>query len=104
MDIGTLFHKGNASFSYLAVTGTATLDVTNNFVVATANSFTINLPTAVGITGRTFFIKNNGTGVITIDANGSEKIDGELTIELSQRYSSVIIFSDGANWLIGARN
>jgi len=73
--------------------------VTNQVINCTANSFTVTLPTAVGITGKSFTIKNSGTGVITIDADGTETIDGSLTQSLNQYHSRTVI-SDGTNWII----
>jgi hypothetical protein len=65
-----------------------------------ANSFTVTLPTAVGIAGKQYCIKNSGTGVITIDANGLQTIDGALNFFLSTQYESIWIISDGANWKV----
>lgn len=63
-------------------------------------TFTINLVTASGNTGKVFQIKNIGTGVCTIDASSTQTIDGELTQVLSTQYSSITIISNGSNWLI----
>lgn len=62
--------------------------------------FTLTLPTAIGRTGKVFYIKNINFAAVTIDGNGSETIDGETTLVLSQKNQSVIISSDGANWVI----
>jgi len=76
-----------------------TLDGSDNVVNCTANTFTVTLPTAVGFTGE-YIIKNSGTGVITVDGNASETIDGALTVVLAVQYSSVTIRSNGTNWII----
>jgi hypothetical protein len=57
------------------------------------------LPTAVGITGREYSIKNTGTGTITVDGATTETIDGELTQELLQ-WHNMTIMSNGTNWII----
>jgi hypothetical protein len=93
------FIKGSVINSYVAVSSTHTATNTNYFINCTANTFTVNLPTAVGIQGRSYVIKNSGAGVITLDANGTETIDGNLTITLNQ-YDSYTVVSDGANWII----
>ena len=85
---------------YRAITALRTLDTTDYFIDCTANTFTVTLPTAVGITGREYVIKNSGTGVITIDGNGTETIDGALTQVLGTQYDFYRITSDGANWKI----
>jgi len=93
------FIKGAQVNSYISANGTITLNDANYLVNCTANTFTVNLPTAVGIQGREYVVKNSGTGVITIDPNGTETIDGNTTITLIQ-YESVTLVSNGANWII----
>lgn len=81
-------------------TGAYTIDNTDCVVNCTANTFTVTLPTAVGIEGQYFIIKNSGTGVITIDGDGSETIDGQGNKTLAVQYESMTVMSDGANWLV----
>lgn len=77
------------------------VDMTTDCVInCTANTFTVTLPTAVGIEGQYFIIKNSGTGVITIDGDGSETIDGAGNKTLSVQYESMTVVSDGANWIV----
>lgn len=76
-----------------------TLTADDSSIECTANSFTITLPTAVGIDGKIYTIKNTGTGVITIDANGTETIDNELTQTITQ-WDSITLQSNGINWII----
>jgi hypothetical protein len=93
--------KANASFTlpYRAITALRTLDATDYTVDCTANSFTVTLPTAVGITGRIYQINNSGTGTITVDANGTETINGDLTQTLSQ-HEQITVQSTGSNWIL----
>ena len=67
--------------------------------VNSSSNVTINLPSAIGIQGKIYDIKNSGTGVVTVDANGSETIDGQLTKTLNQ-YGNLFVQSNGANWII----
>jgi hypothetical protein len=92
-------NTASLSLPYLAITAVRTLDATDYTVNCTANTFTVTLPTAVGIQGRIYNIKNTGTGVITVDGAGSETIDGNLTITLSQ-YDNLTIQSTNAGWII----
>jgi hypothetical protein len=71
-----------------------------DYVINCSGTLMIMLPTAVGITGKVYIIKNSGTGVVTISGDGSETIDGSSTKSLSIQYSSCTILSDGANWII----
>ena len=90
---------GGVINGYTAVSSTYTVDLTDYIINCTANTFTVNLPTAVGYNGLTFVIKNSGSGVITVDPSGSQTIDGSTTRTLIQ-YESIKIVSDGSNWII----
>jgi len=91
--------SGSITMNYSAITSNYTLTA-NDYTVGCSNTITINLPTAVGIRGRVYNIKNIGVGVITIDANGTETIDGALTQTLNTQYLSYTLQSDGSNWII----
>jgi len=65
-----------------------------------STAVTINLPTAVGITGMKYQIKRLGTANVTIDGNSSETIDGLTTLILYNQNTSVTIVSDNSNWVI----
>ena len=60
---------------------------------------TITLPTSVGSEGRDFVIKNTSGGNITLDADGTETIDGSLT-QVFGSMTAITVLSDNANWLI----
>lgn len=97
------------SFSYSSTQGTTynlvqksanyTALVTDYYIEATANTFTVTLPTAVDIAGQTFIIKNSGSGIVTVDGDGSETIDGQTDWQL-QQYDALTVTSNGSNWLI----
>lgn len=80
-----------------------------NLVAVTTSSTdrTMTLP-AAATAGNGFeiaFIKvDTGTGAVIIDGSGAETIEGDTTIKLFGQYDSVIIRSDGSNWLIVAAN
>jgi hypothetical protein len=88
------------SSDYVAKSGAYVVGAGDFMIDCVANSFTVTLPTAVGIAGKQYCIKNSGTGVITIDANGLQTIDGALNFFLSTQYESIWIISDGANWKV----
>jgi len=83
-------YEVTATFGYLFV-----------FCDCESNSITINLPTAVDNLAKITIKKTDGTAnTVTIDANESEYIDGDLTRVLSNNYESITIISDGGFWRI----
>lgn len=68
-----------------------------------AGAFTVTLPVAatVGAGFRVTLMKtNNANNAVTIDGNGGELINGQITIALVIQYEFVTLMCDGANWLI----
>ena len=96
---GVMKNIGAIELPYVAKTATYVITAADYTINCTANTFTVTLPTAVGCAGRIYNIKNSGTGVITVDANGTETIDGELTQTLNQ-YDNMQIQSTNTNWII----
>jgi hypothetical protein len=83
------------------VTKTASYTLTEKDDIVLCNgTFTVTLPTAGSCKRRVYYIKNIGSGEITIDGAGSETIDGETTQSISHQYKSLTIISDGSNWHI----
>jgi hypothetical protein len=101
---GRHLYGGSIELPYVAKTGTYTIGANDHTVDCTANTFTVTLPTAVGITGRIYNIKNSGAGVITVDGAGTETIDGALTVTVpagsTGNKPNLQIQSTGANWII----
>jgi hypothetical protein len=95
-----------ATTNQMAIT-TQTVDYTptgSDYTIVCNNSaaMAVNLPTAVGISGRIYVIKKiSGAALdVTVDAAGTETIDGNLTQILTIQYSRITIQSDGTNWII----
>ena len=65
-----------------------------------ATTRTATLPAASTVTGKIYHIKkvDSGAGLVTIDGNGSETIDGDLAPDITAQYESFTIVSDGSNW------
>lgn len=68
-------------------------------VVLGNGTLTVTLPAASLITKK-ITIKNIGTGVVTIDGDGSETIDGQLTHEITEQHHSRTLISNGSGWFI----
>lgn len=69
---------------------------------ATGVPVTVNLPTAVGRSGKRFTIKkvDATTAAVTWDFYGSETADGSTSIAMTAQWDYRTIESDGSNWLI----
>lgn len=74
-------------------------------VTTAASTITATLPTATtgdASTGRvvTIMKADAGAGSVTIDADGSEEINGSTTVSLSSQYSYRTLVSDGTEWFV----
>jgi branched-subunit amino acid transport protein len=97
---GALTTAGRIS-KLVTVTSNYTILGSDEIISANATSpINIYLPTAVGIAGRTYTIKNINTGSVTLRPSSSQNIDGSNTYELTNRYSFVKVISNGSNWLV----
>lgn len=80
---------------------------TNQYAIVcdcTSEAITVNLPAAADAdaTRKVFVIKkvDSSANAVTIDANGTETIDGSETYTLSNQWDTVTVLSDGTQWLI----
>lgn len=83
------------------VTKTAnyTATVNDDVIIFNGTSLTASLPSATG-TGQVFTIKNINSSDLTVDANASETIDGELTQPVSQWSAIKIVDYGTGTWAI----
>ena len=91
-----------SSVTTFTATGTAAATDFLILVDASTASFTLNLATAVGITGKIYVIKKivEGVNTVTVDAAGTETIDGATTQALVADDSFITVISDGDEWHI----
>ena len=63
---------------------------------------TATLPAVAGNTGRLYYLikTDAGTGVVVIDGNGAETINGVETITLAGQWSVVLLECNGSSWEI----
>lgn len=80
-------------------TGAYVITSTDFTVECTSGTFTVTLPTAVGINGRIYVVKNSGAGTITLAADGAETIDGSATQPIASG-ASIMVQSNNSNWII----
>jgi hypothetical protein len=71
-----------------------------------SSSLTATLPTAVGISGKTFLIKkiDSGSGIVTVATTSSQMIDGDASYILGNQWQFLKVFSDGSNWQVAGKN
>jgi hypothetical protein len=87
-------------------TGVYTVVNTDRMTIidCTSGTFTLTLTAAATLgNGFNYTVRNSGTGVVTVDANASETIDGLLTITLQQG-QAMSMFCDGSNWKTQSTN
>jgi len=86
------------------ISANATLANDTTLVNTASTTITVTLPTAVGIAGKMYTIKdkvgNASVRNITINTTSSQTIDGLLTYIITNAYESVTIISDGTSWFI----
>ena len=102
--VGSIIDAGSFSAKVTSTTTALTLTSSHYTILcnATAAAFTITLPTAVGISGRTYNIKKTDSSgnAVLIDGNAAETIDGDLTKSLNLQNESITIQTDGSNWYV----
>lgn len=89
---------------YVSKATSYSIGATDNIIEVTATGQTMTLPTALGISGKTYTIKLTASGSSTIATTSSQTIDGSTTYSLSAQYKYVTVVSNGAGWLIIANN
>lgn len=84
---------GNSPYTVLDTDGVIVCDTQNG-------SITVNIP-AVSATSRLLcFKKIHANNTVTIDGNGSEKIDGATTYSLTANDEFVQIINDATEWFV----
>lgn len=94
---------GGYSAAVTTKTVSYSIGSTDSTVLLNGTSLTATLPTAAGITGRIYTVKQVSASTGTVATTSSQTIDGATTKTLAQ-YKFVTVQSDGSNWLIIASN
>lgn len=92
---------GGITFPAKGITSSYTVGVNDYLVDVTGNTITVTLPTAVGINGKNYVIKNSGDGVVTVATTSGQTIDG-LNSKSLKNNDSIEVISDSSNWIIAA--
>lgn len=91
----TVVNVSTATYSSTATTGTVVL-----FCDTTANTVTVNLPTAVGNLAVFYIKKTASANTLVIDPAGTETIDASTTVTISVQNDSLTLISDNTNWKV----
>ena len=89
----------DALVAYAAKTSAYTATVADHTLNVTSGTFTLDLPAASTCTGQSLKVKNAGTGVVTLDGNSSETVEGVATFPLGPG-SYVEVTSTGSAWIL----
>lgn len=100
-----LFNRalGIPNLNVVAKTSNYTLTLADDVVTGSVSggTFTLTLPSAVGITGKQYLLKRTdqtlGT-MLNIATTSSQTINGVTTTTLATQYEELTVVSDGANW------
>jgi hypothetical protein len=98
-DVFAVFNPGARNVISIAGSLTLTLaDLGNVIVVSGSVPSTLTLPAISSVpVGAGWMVRNSGTGVLTIDPNGAETINGVATLSL-QGGQAGFIFDGGVGW------
>ncbi len=83
-------------------TDTTLSSIATVLVNAASAPITITLPAAASYPNQIYQIKkiDSSVNTVTVDGNGSETIDGDLTAIIAFQYSAMDIISNGTSWFI----
>lgn len=99
----SVLHTTSFATAYVAKTGTYTATANDYTIDCTSGTFTVTLPTAVGITGRIYVITNSGAGTITIGTTSSQTFANVAATPTTLTMATVgsgTVQSNGTNWLL----
>lgn len=91
--------RGSFSAPYRLTTVATSFSSTDYTIDCTGASFTVTLPTAIGIQGRIYILKNSSGGTKTLATTSSQTIDGSTTQTRSSG-NFIKVQSNNANWII----
>ena len=81
---------------YVTSTYTVTAD---DYLINASGTFNVTLPSAVGIQGKLYTIKNSGVGIITVITTSGQTIDGSISSSIVAG-NGLQIASNGSNWIV----
>lgn len=104
LDTSGIGSPGTGVLAVTTITASVTLTTSQTVVLCDASTgpIIVTLPVASGNSGRQYIIKkiDSSANTVTVNGDGSELIDGDLTAVITSQYESVSIVCDASNWHI----
>jgi hypothetical protein len=91
--------SGKVRENVVSINTNYSVQLSDSVILSTETSI-ITMPSAVGLLGDKYYIKNAGVGTVTIKPSGSELIDDYTEMILSEKNSSLTLISNNSKWLI----
>ena len=89
---------GGITFKQVTINSTYSATTQDYMIDVTGGTFTVYLPSAVGIQGRLLVVKNNGGGAVTVQPISGQDIDGKPYVILGET-NTIQLASNGTNWV-----
>jgi len=89
---------GGVTFKQVTINSTYSATTQDYMIDVTGGTFTVYLPSAVGIQGRLLVIKNNGGGAVTVQPILGQDIDGKPLVILGET-NTIQLASNGSEWV-----
>jgi hypothetical protein len=89
---------GGITFKQVTINSVYTATTSDYMIDVTGGTFTVTLPSAVGIQGRLLVVKNNGGGAVTVQPVLGQNIDDKPFVILGET-NTIQLASNGSNWI-----
>jgi hypothetical protein len=99
--------RGSFSIAVTSFSANTTAGASDNmFLFTGVTAATLTMPTAVGITGRIYWVKNVSTNssTLTIATTSAQTIDGITTWPITQTNKAIRLISNGTNWYVAVES
>ena len=94
---------GGITFKQVTINSVYTATTSDYMIDVTGGTFTVTLPSAVGIQGRLLVVKNNGGGAVTVQPVLGQNIDDKPFVILGET-NTIQLASNGSNWIVMSYN
>jgi len=99
LEVNGTIKSNNTIISYTEKNTNYTIGINDGIINCTGGTFTITLPTAIGVPGKKYSITNTGTGIITLATTLSQTIQGDTTQTIFND-ETFDVMSTGSNWIV----